>query len=176
MVSLAKKIIALDIATKTGFAVLTNDTITVSYIEGSPVFQIGKILQEITPNTIIVIEDFSYFTYPNPVTTATLNQRLGYIYWRLIECGLNVLKYNVNTVRKHLNISGKKSGEQKKAINQQISHAFGVKLTTDESDAIALLLYNTQLQISDLYKFKLIKHKRCVQNVQKPKRKNKTQL
>jgi hypothetical protein len=55
------RIVALDIATKTGIAILDLDSFTLTgyYIEGSPTFQIREILQEITAGTTVVIEDFS---------------------------------------------------------------------------------------------------------------------
>lgn len=155
------RIIALDVATKTGVAILDGENITVYYIEGSPVFQIRKILQEITNNTEIVVEDFSYFNYRNPATTAQLNQRLGYIVFRLEEDDLKVSRYNVNTVRKYLGVSGsRKTGEQKKLLNHLMRQHTGLKLTTDESDAIALLMYNIRIQFSDLHKYILTKKKR----------------
>lgn len=158
---MACRIVALDIATKTGIATLDGDAITVYYIEGSPVFQIRKILQEITDDTEIVVEDFSYFNYRNPVTTAQLNQRLGYIVFRLEEDGLKVSKYNVNTVRKYLGVSGsRKAGEQKKLLQDAMCQASGLKLTPDESDAIALLMYNIRIQLSDLHKYVFTKKKR----------------
>lgn len=154
------RIIALDVATKTGIAILDGNKITVYHIEGSPVFQIRKILQEITNNTEIVIEDFSYFNYRNPATTAQLNQRLGYIVFRLEEDDLKVSRYNVNTVRKYLGVSGsRKTGEQKKLLNHLLRHHTGLKLTTDESDAIALLMYNIRIEFSDLHKYNFVKNK-----------------
>lgn len=155
------RIIALDVATKTGVAILDDNKITVYHIEGSPVFQIRKILQEITNNTEIVIEDFSYFNYRNPATTAQLNQRLGYIVFRLEEDDLKVSRYNVNTVRKYLGVSGsKKTGEQKKLLNRLMRQHTGLKLTSDESDAIALLMYNIRIEFSDLHKYNFVKNKR----------------
>lgn len=159
------RIVALDIATKTGVAILDGQLITVYYIEGSPTYQMGKILQEITIDTKVVVEDFTYFNYRNPETTAQLNQRIGYIIWRLIEDSIEVEKYNVNTVRKFLGVSGsRKKGEQKKLLNKQLRDATGLKLTLDESDAIALLLYNVREQISDLHKYTFVKKKLMREN------------
>lgn len=155
------ELIALDVATKTGVATLNKNQINVYYIEGSPVFQIRKILQEITDGTEIVVEDFSYFNYRNPATTAQLNQRLGYLVFRLEEDDLKVSRYNVNTVRKYLGVSGsRKKGEQKKLLNASLRQNTGLKLTLDESDAIALLMYNVRIQFSDLHKYVFTKKKR----------------
>lgn len=159
------RIVALDIATKTGIVILDGTQVTVYYIEGSPTYQMGKILQEITIDTKVVVEDFTYFNYRNPETTAKLNQRIGYIIWRLIEDGIEVEKYNVNTVRKFLGVSGsRRKGEQKKLLNKRLRDATGLKLTLDESDAIALLLYNVMDKISDLHKYTFVKKKLMREN------------
>ncbi len=140
-------IIALDVAKKLGIAILDKNSLTVYTIEGSPLFQISKILPLIIQDTIIVIEDFTYFSTPNPITTATLNQRLGYIFWRLKETETDVISYNVNTVRKHLGVSSRKKGEQKLMVKNQISQESGIKFTNDETDAIALILYHIRKQV-----------------------------
>lgn len=140
-------IIALDVAKKLGIAILDKNSLTVYTIEGSPLFQISKILPLITQDTMIVIEDFTYFSTPNPITTATLNQRLGYIFWRLKETETDVISYNVNTVRKHLGVSSRKKGEQKLMVKNQISQESGIKFTNDETDAIALILYHIRKQV-----------------------------
>jgi len=161
-------IIALDVAKKLGIAILDKDSLVVYTIEGSPLFQISKILPLVTKDTIIVIEDFSYFSTPNPITTATLNQRLGYIFWRLKETETNVVTYNVNTVRKHLGVSSRKKGEQKLMVQtqvNQVSQESGIKFTNDETDAIALLLYHIRKQIGFLNKL-------CIQRLKSEKEKN----
>lgn len=156
-----KRIIGLDIATKTGVAILEGNTIKAYYIEGSPLFQMRKILLEITSDCEIVIEDFSYFNYRNPVTTAQLNQRLGYIFWRLIEEKTVVKKYNVNTVRKQLGVSGsRESGKQKKLLNSNIRLETKLKFTPDETDAIALVMYDIGILFSDLHRFNVTRQKR----------------
>ena len=156
-----KRIIGLDIATKTGVAILDGNSLKAYYIEGSPLFQIQKILPLITQDCEIVIEDFSYFNYRNPVTTAQLNQRLGYIFWRLAEEKTVVKKYNVNTVRKQLGISGsRKSGEQKKLLNSNICFETKLKFTPDETDAIALIMYDIGICFSDLHRFNVTRQKR----------------
>jgi Holliday junction resolvasome RuvABC endonuclease subunit len=107
---------------------------------------------------------------PNPVTTAKLNQRLGYIYWRLIEANLTVHRYNVNTVRKHLEITGKKSGEQKKLLRKKVNHATGLTFTPDETDAIALLMFHVGERFSDLDKYQISRRKRKLEDVSKTNR------
>lgn len=158
-------IIALDVAKKLGIAILDKDSLVVYTIEGSPLFQISKILPLVTKDTIIVIEDFSYFSTPNPITTATLNQRLGYIFWRLKETGVDINLYNVNTVRKYLGVSSRKKGEQKLMVQYQINQESGIKFTNDETDAIALLLYHIRKQIGFLNKL-------CLQRLKPEKEKN----
>jgi len=159
------KIITLDIATKTGITTLENKYINVYYIEGSPVFQWLKIKEEITKDSVVAIEDFSYFNTRNPVTTATLNQRLGYLYWRLVEENISVIKYNVNTVRKFLGISSRKTGEQKKQVNKLLSLAASIKMTSDESDALAILLYHIGVNYNQLSinNYTVVKKKRCLE-------------
>lgn len=162
---LMSRIIGLDIATKTGIAILEDNNVRVYYIEGSPVYQWEIIKSEITPDSIIVIEDFSYFNARNPFTTAILNQRLGYLYWRIVEEQIPVSKYNVNTVRKFLGITNKKAGEQKKEVRKALCAVTQLKLTSDESDALALLLYHIRITInisqSSIYNF--TKTKRCLE-------------
>lgn len=161
------KTIALDVATKCGIAIIVSNHIEAFTIEGTPDFQIREILREITHDCIVVIEDFSYFNYTNPLTTAQLNQRLGYIYWRLIEEGCTVLLYNVNKVRKFLGVHSRKSGEQKKQLQYMIRSEAKLKFSTDETDAIALLLYH--VQDNNLSKYKYLRRKK-LSNVQKTKR------
>ena len=161
---LMSRIIGLDIATKTGIAILEDNNVRVYYIEGSPVYQWEIIKSEITPDSIIVIEDFSYFNAKNPFTTAILNQRLGYLYWRIVEEQIPVNKYNVNTVRKSLGITNKKAGEQKKEVRKALRAVTRLKLTY-ESDALALLLYHIRITINinrlSIYNF--TKTKRCLE-------------
>lgn len=161
-------IIALDVATKCGVAIRTEKSIEAFTVEGTPDFQIRVILQEITHDSIVVIEDFSYFNSLNPITTAHLNQRLGYIYWRLVEEGCSVLLYNVNTVRKFLGLTSRKSGEQKKQLQYMIRLESKIKFSSDETDAIALLLYHAQ--DNNLNNYNYLRRKK-ISNVQKTKRK-----
>jgi len=154
------KIVALDIATKTGIAIYEDDSILVYYIEGAPTFQMTEIMKVITPGTIVLVEDFSYFSARNPKTTANLNQRFGYIFWRLTEFGCTVEKCNVNTVRKSLGIKGRKKGEAKREVMDAMRMTLQIPLTDDESDAIALLLFHIGLKICDLANFKVSKTKR----------------
>lgn len=156
------RVIALDIATKTGIAILDRNKISVYYICGSPVFQWQQIRREITKNAVVVIEDFSYFNFPNPETTAILNQRLGYLYWRIVENKTDVTRYNVNTVRKFLGVKGKKQGEQKKLVKNLICQHSGVRFTADETDAIALIMYHIRVGFSDLHRFQFEKLKRII--------------
>lgn len=144
-----------------GVAVIDLDqmTMNVFYIEGSPHYQIQELAESLEEDSIIIVEDFSYFSAKNPVTTATLNQRFGYIYWRLAE-SYTVHKYNVNTVRKHLKIHSRIKGEQKKKVNEDIRMACQIKFTSDETDAIALLLFHQQEEISDLANYRISKMKR----------------
>lgn len=156
-------IISLDVASKTGVATLSDYLLTVYFIEtASPVKLVNEILQHVQNDTTFLIEDFSYFNTPNPVTTSVLLQRFGYVYWRLIEDGYEVRKCNVNSTRKFLNITGRKKGEQKKEVNKQIRYVTGLKLTTDETDAIAILLATKKLQISDLENFSIRRLKRVL--------------
>lgn len=158
------KIIGLDIATNCGIAVLENNTLSVGVINGNPLFQIGEILSHYSESSIFIIEGFTYFNAINPKTTATFNQRLGYIYWRLIEARANVVLYNVNTVRKWLSIDGQNiKGKQKENVRKVISEYFGYRLKTDEADAIALVLYHQKIKVSDLENFVLIRKKSSVQ-------------
>lgn len=160
------KIVALDIATKSGIAILDNDEMVVYYIEGSPVFQIEEIMKVLEPGTIILVEDFSYFSSINPKTTANLNQRFGYIYWRLVEANYDVHKCNVNSVRKHLKISSRVKGEVKKQVCDEMRMVCQIPFSTDESDAIALILFYKAMEIEDLKGLKVSKAKRK-RNVQK---------
>lgn len=158
------KIIGLDVATNCGIAILENNTLSVGMLNGDPLFQIGEILSYYSESSIFIIEGFTYFNAVNPKTTAIFNQRLGYIYWRLIEANANVVLYNVNTVRKWLNIDGQSvKGKQKEIVRKTISEYFGRKLKTDESDAIALILYHQKIQIADLENFVLTRKKSIVQ-------------
>lgn len=156
-------VIALDIATKCGIAILNDKDIFTYYVEGSPLFQWKHIQTLLTPNTVVIVEDFSYYNYQNPVTTATLNQRIGYLIWRLTEENLRVNRYNVNTVRKFLELKNKKVGEQKRELNTKLKHITSQKLTKDESDAIALILFHTKVTLDDFH-FN-VKKQKSIRNV-----------
>lgn len=153
-------IIALDVATKCGIAILDENKLSIYYIEGSPIFQLNEI-ESVTvgKNPVFLLEDFSYFNARNPKTTAQFNQRLGYLYYSLLA-KYPTYKYNVNTVRKHLGITGRMEGVQKKAVCQAVRMKTSLRLTTDETDAVALILFHLKIGFENLQDFQSSKLKR----------------
>src|SRR5690606_563702 len=101
--------LALDIATKTGYVYDLGNNLYIGSVEGTPNFQYD-FLESIPHNNKIVIEDLIAFNSPNPRTLAILAMRFGYLKFRFHEENIDVLFYTPSQWRKYLNIKNSKAG------------------------------------------------------------------
>lgn len=136
-----------------GVATLVDNTISLLTVSGTPVQQFQYLVDTYSLNEVL-IEDFTYFNAPNPKTTSLFIQRFGYIYWRLYEQGANIRLCHVGTVRKSLGVVSTKKGQAKIEVWQKLVEFSSVqKMTKDEADALALLLFSKQMKPSDLSEY-----------------------
>ena len=84
-------IIGLDLATRSGIAVLDGETITVSTHKGTPIELLSKIESIIRGERVekVIIERHVHFL--NAKTTRSLIGRIGYIEWSLRKNGHDVI-------------------------------------------------------------------------------------
>lgn len=136
--------IGLDIATKTGMAVLVGEgKFFVTVYQGSPQEQLEMLLDVLGEDEIgkckFFVEQLN--TFINANTTRSLLLRSGYLCGTLERLGGEVEFVNAMTVRKHL-------GAKKKEDVQKLFSDF--KLTSDEADALACLLFGLGLKAQDV--------------------------
>lgn len=151
--------IALDLAKSAGIAWITDDdpnTIHVRTVVGDPVYQLYSVL-DIAGNHEKTVVYEMLTSFRNAQTTRSLAERIGYIYWRLVELSESAeddpKPMRVMSIRKKL---GFKSKAAVKAYFSKMCKG----ITDDEADAAALLCayfdYNPK-------GFKYIKEKKWVQ-------------
>lgn len=136
--------IGLDIATKTGVAVeIGKGKFFVTVYQGSPQEQLDMLVdvlgEEEVKNCTFYVEQLN--TFINANTTRSLLLRSGYLCGTLEKFGGKVEFVNAMTVRKHL-------GAKKKEDVQKMFSDY--KLTSDEADALACLLFGLGLMASDV--------------------------
>lgn len=156
-------LVALDIAKNMGVVLANNANISLYQVNGTPLqqYQVLKNLK-IGKDSQVLIEDFTYFNTPNPLTTSKLLQRFGYLYYRLLEENASVTYYNVNTVRKFLGCVTNKKGMAKKYIQESMRNVLNFKISTDEADALALILYHKGVPINSLSAVNIIHREKII--------------
>jgi Holliday junction resolvasome RuvABC endonuclease subunit len=144
--------LALDIATKTGYVYNLGNNLYIGSVEGTPNFQY-KFLESIPHGNKIVIEDLIAFNSPNPRTLAILSMRFGYLKFRFHEENIDVLFYTPSQWRKYLNIKNSKAGTRE--LQKMFSELFKMKINLDETDALGLWLCANNLQLADLSSYNI---------------------
>lgn len=142
--------VSLDIATTMGVYVNSASPIVFS-IKGSPTYQWRHLEPFLASTPLVIVEDFTaYGGARSPVTFAQLAMRFGFLVNIMLLNDIKIQFYHVMSVRKHLGLLSKKTGDSKKNVQMALRKHTGLKLTTDEADAIAVYLFHEKMQISDL--------------------------
>lgn len=155
--------IAIDPATKTGIAQQRGKIITVTTIEGSPLFQVEEIFKMLdSPREVVLIEKLAIYS-KGAVNLSTLipqAARYGYITLRLMENTNEVRPTHVSTWRSFLGVKGKTGTDKKIYCQDEIKRVTGVSVNRDEADALSILLYGLQLDFDGLEAYTIQKVKR----------------
>jgi Holliday junction resolvasome RuvABC endonuclease subunit len=140
-------IVSLDLAKKAGVCYLKKDkTVVCTTYEGTPQEQLQTLLDVLGDSVAdckFYIEQLN--TFVNANTTRSLLHRAGYFKHTLEKMGCSVTMVNAMAARKHLNVKNKKQ-----VLEKLGPLAVGRKMTDDEADALAILIFSENLNTEDL--------------------------
>lgn len=146
--------LALDIATKTGYTYDLGRRLYIGTVEGTPVYQYN-FLSSIAHGDEVVVEELVAYNSRNPRTLVLLSQRVGYLINRFLEEIETVKLIHPGTWRKHLQLKQSKIGTRE--LNSAINTLLNVKLNLDECDSLGVWLCANDMQVTDLVSFDIYK-------------------
>lgn len=143
--------VALDLAIKAGVAIYTKNTVNIyEIVNENPVTQLDNTIKLFPKGTKeILIEDYVYFA-KSKKTVSSLLKRLGYFEYTLSKFNFNIELIHPQTYQwyiiKTYNLSDKLkkqkgSSKKKMVINTFLSEYYGLNLTDNMTDALAMLVW-----------------------------------
>lgn len=133
-----RMVVALDVATSLGVVYKhPNGKFYCTTYKGTPVQQLEMLLDVLGDDVttcLVIIEQLNDFMNAN--TTRSLLERIGYLKNSLLKVGADIKMVNAMSVRKYLGVKGKEGVKE-------LFSKYG--LDSDQSDALAVMLYGLEL-------------------------------
>lgn len=144
--------LALDVATKTGYCYELKNNLYIGTVEGTPVYQYD-FLESIPHFNEVAIEELVAFNSPNPKTLVSLAMRVGYLHHRFIENNVMVSLIHPATWRQNLGVKNSKIGT--KDLQAKCREKLNIRLNLDETDALGVWLCAMKMQVDDLVSYNI---------------------